>query len=314
MGKYDNYLSEEELLAMEEDERCKFEFMFENMEIEEEEEKLEEENQGEMGRGIQEIQGVKGMVMEEEGSESSECGIKSNIISEVFMYCMRPLDNEDSYETAYDYILMAEICYKATEYTDPQASDLYFKYISEFLKKHNPEKPLQPVTVAYLSLFSKMIHRSVFLENQTSEYYDQIKSTVLKLVDAYILKEQGVKTKSCIRLSHVKKQLPIDVNKINIPHTLLYLLRRPVEAPCVLFVKFYALLPHKKEYYQEERDRVIFEKCMRQGDIETVYKKAKKDPEIWKKLDATEWLERMIAEQNEGWELALELLTLYYDE
>lgn len=78
-------------------------------------------------------------------------------------------------------------------------------------------------------------------------------------------------------------------------------------------MKFYPLLSENREQYKEERDKIIFEKNMRHGDIEHVYKKAKKSPESWRKSADPQWLESMIEEKKEGWEQALELLSIYYD-
>lgn len=156
---------------MDEDLRYKFAIMFERG-LDIEEEKMDFEDENEM------------KVVEQEQNETE----KTNIANEIFTYCMRPLDNEDSYETGYDFILMAEVCFKATEKVDTQAVEHYLAYICKFLKKLNLDKPVPPITIAYLALFSDIILKSTYLANNPSTIYNEIKDTVLQLVDDYVFK------------------------------------------------------------------------------------------------------------------------------
>lgn len=49
------------------------------------------------------------------------------------------------------------------------------------------------------------------------------------------------------------------------------------------------------------------------GDIDKMYKRARKRPETWRSAVDVEWLEGFISERKPGWTQALELLALYYD-
>lgn len=106
--------------------------------------------------------------------------------TDIFLYCMRPFENEDSYETAYDHLLMAYTCFKATETVNASSVDAYLKYILKSLNNLSLEKVLPAITIAYFALFAKIVTKSRFLSNNRSEIYEDIKQTVLSLVDRYL--------------------------------------------------------------------------------------------------------------------------------
>ena len=66
-----------------------------------EEEKMDFDEEGEMAH-----------MAEEEVVQAVD---SPNVMVSIFYYCMRPLENEDFYQGAYDHLLMAYTCFKAIE-------------------------------------------------------------------------------------------------------------------------------------------------------------------------------------------------------
>lgn len=86
-----------------------------------------------------------------------------------------------------------------------------------------------------------------------------------------------------MKLALILKNKSVNDSKLSFAHSLLGLLRGPVDLdPVILSLKCYWLLPKPKEEYKKERDRVIYQECMLSDDISKIYKRAKKRAETWR--------------------------------
>lgn len=84
-------------------------------------------------------------------------------------------------------------------------------------------------------------------------------------------------------MTNLLRNRPISDLKLSLPHSLLGLLRNPTELdPVILSLKCYWLLPKSHDEYRNERDRVIYKECTLSGDIDKMYKRAKKRPDTWR--------------------------------
>lgn len=80
----------------------------------------------------------------------------------------------------------------------------------------------------------------------------------------------------------------------------------------MLLLNCWEILPEGN--YDEERNKALFERDLKQGKMREVYEKALECKESWKKFANVEDLEKIVEEGKEGWIEALELLAIYYEE
>jgi hypothetical protein len=100
----------------------------------------------------------------------------------------------------------------------------------------------------------------------------------------------------------------------HVAYALANLLLYPCEPSHVLLsLECYWLLPNDRASYSKQKCESSIRDGINSGNLAKVYEIAKQNPEIWQQSDEyLEFIEKWIEEKRINWELALELLAIYY--
>lgn len=86
----------------------------------------------------------------------------------------------------------------------------------------------------------------------------------------------------------------------------------------LLSLECYWLLPESKEFYSKKKYFSNITDGIESGNIVKVHQIAKENPQIWQEYNNNnsklEYVEKWIEEKCQNWELALELLAIYYQD
>lgn len=100
----------------------------------------------------------------------------------------------------------------------------------------------------------------------------------------------------------------------HVAYALASLLIFPCEPSHVLLsLECYWLLPNPRESYSRQKSESSIRDGISSGNLAKVYEIARQHPEIWQQSgEYLEYIERCIETKRADWELALELLALFY--
>lgn len=212
--------------------------------------------------------------------------LDGNLIArDMFSSCMRSFKTDETMDTARYSIMVGYVLFRAIDKVQPSGVVVFTREILKWLAGVKVDKQHSLTTLCFMSLFSKIIEESTFVSLQPAESkYAEIKQQVLEKARQIVSMDPHPNKKiERVKLSVILKNKSVNDTKLSFAHSLLGLLRGPVELdPVILSLKCYWLLPKPKEEYKKERDRVIYQECMLSEDISKIYKRAKKRPDTWR--------------------------------
>jgi hypothetical protein len=170
-------------------------------------------------------------------------------------------------------------------------------------------------------VFNRILGNSAYLrrnEGKQNPLYLEIEEEVFKKLGGIAL-ETVPKLKEEPRLLGRVFRDDRSPLSINLAYGLTLLLLFPCEASHVLLsLECYWLLPESKEFYAKKKDFSNITDGIQSGNIQKVYEIARDNPQIWQEYNSIfhnlEFVEAWIDDKKHNWQLALELLAIYYQD
>jgi hypothetical protein len=104
------------------------------------------------------------MIPAEAVSDTELKAFDSNLLMrDLFTSCMRAFENEESIDTARYSIVTGYVLFKALDVVNPTSIEAFLARIQKWLKTLKIDRQPSVATLSFLSLFSKIIHKSKFV-------------------------------------------------------------------------------------------------------------------------------------------------------
>ena len=226
----------------------------------------------------------------------------------------------DSLEAELSRIVVLYVTHRAADGAFAEVAEHLLKRIKKLASEVDlaAEGDKLSASLGFSSLIRQVLKNNRYLQEsggKRSALYQDIEGEALGKLGKVELEGVGKVKGPPNYLARIMKGEKIHSN-VHIAYALTNLLMEPCEpSHALLSLECYWLLPESPQFYSKLKDLSNIRDGVSSGNIQKVYDIAKGNPPIWR--ESSEYLpvmEEWIQQRKNGWELALELLEIYYAE